>query len=501
MDKYLIGIDLGTSGCKTAVFDRTGQVMGTSSAPYPVYYPQSGWAEQDPNEWWAGACKTIHEALMQSGVHPDQIAGIGTDGQSWSAVAIDRKGKVLTNTPIWMDTRSEEICRRWKNSIGEKEIFRICGNSMQPTYTTAKIKWYQENLPEIYAATDKILQSNSYLVYKLTGNITQDISQGYGWHCFDMRHGRWDYDMCRKLGIPSNLLPKIMACDTVAGRVTAQAAVESGLNEGTPVVAGGLDAACGALGSGVLNEGETQEQGGQAEGMSICLESYKADPRLILSFHVVPGKWLLQGGTVGGGGVLRWFASNFAEYEKKEADKTGKSVFAQLDELADQIAPGSNGLVFLPYMSGERSPIWNPSAKGIFYGLDYAKTKGHLVRACMEGVAYSLRHNIETAELAGASVSSLKAMGGSANSKVWTQIKSNITGKPVSVPSSDTATTLGAALLAGVGTGVFKSYEEAVKLTVRDTFYYMPDQKTADVYQNGYSTYKKIYEALKPLMQ
>lgn len=498
---YLLGIDIGTSACKVAVFDREGHVVAAASGDYPVYYPEEGWAEQNPEEWWTAVCHAIHKVLESGQISPELIAGVGIDGQSWSAIAIDKDGQVLTNTPIWMDTRAQSICDRLNHEIGADEIFALAGNSLQPSYTTAKILWYQENLPDVYEKIDKILQSNSYIAYKLTGAVTQDVSQGYGLHCFDMRNASWNEEMCTKLGIPLRFLPDIVSCDQVVGTVTEKAAGECGLAAGTPVVAGGLDAACGTLGAGVIHPGETQEQGGQAGGMSICMDTYKADPRLILGFHVVPGQWLLQGGTTGGGGVMRWFEREFAGYEREMQKKNGKSSLVQLNEIAQEVAPGSDGVVFLPYMAGERSPIWNPDAKGVFYGLDFSKTKGHMVRACMEGVAFSLRHNLEVAEEAGANAQVLRAMGGSANSLLWTQIKSDITGKPIVVPSSDTATTLGAAILAGVGVGFYHDYEEAVSLTVKTTREHQPDPENKEVYEQNYRTYLKVYESLKDLMK
>lgn len=498
---YLMGIDIGTSACKVAVFDRQGQVLASASGDYPVYYPREGWAEQDPEEWWSAVCGAVRQVLQKADVRPEEIAGVGIDGQSWSAIAIDKDGKVLTNTPIWMDTRAQSICDRLNEDIGADEIFRVAGNSLQPSYTTAKILWYKENLPEVYRKTHKILQSNSYIAFKLTGQISQDLSQGYGLHCFDMRTGQWDEEMRKKLGIPREFLPEIVPSDQIIGTVTKKAAEESGLAEGTPVAAGGLDAACGTLGAGVIHAGETQEQGGQAGGMSICMEQYQADPRLILGFHVIPGKWLLQGGTTGGGGVMRWFEREFADYERLMKEQTGVSSLDQLNEIAEKVDPGCDGLVFLPYMAGERSPIWDPHAKGVFYGLDFSKTKGHMVRACMEGVAFSLRHNLETAEKAGAEADILRAMGGSANSLLWTQIKSDITGKTMAVPASDTATTLGAALLAGVGTGFYKDYEEAVSQTVKVTRTHQPDPEKKAVYDKNYETYLELYRSLSGLMK
>ena len=497
---YLLGIDIGTSACKVAVFDRNGQVLAAANGDYPVYYPQEGWAEQNPEEWWSAVCKATKETIQKAGIAPEEIAGVGIDGQSWSAIAIDKEGKVLTNTPIWMDTRAQVICDRLNEEIGADRIFEVAGNSLQPSYTTAKIIWYKENLPEVYKNIYKVLQSNSYIAFKLTDAITQDVSQGYGLHCFDMKKACWDEEMCELLGIPVDFLPEICNCDQVVGTVTAKAAQECGLAEGTPVVAGGLDAACGTLGAGVIHPGETQEQGGQAGGMSICTDEYKADPRLILSYHVVPDKWLLQGGTTGGGGVMRWFEREFADYERSVAGEKGSSL-NQLNEIAERIAPGSDGVVFLPYMSGERSPIWNPNAKGVFYGLDFSKTKGHMVRACMEGVALSLKHNLEVAKEAGADVEVLRAMGGSANSLLWTQIKSDVTGKTMEVPSSDTATTLGAALLAGVGVGMYESFEEAVEKTVNKGRVHTPNVEHKEIHEKNYETYRALYEQLKSLMK
>lgn len=501
MKQYLLGIDIGTSACKIAVFDKQGQVLSSGSADYAVYYPQIGWAEQNPEEWWEAICSAIPQVLAKGHISPEDIAGIGIDGQSWSAIAVDKEGNVLTNSPIWMDTRAKDICEEFNEKIGADRIFALAGNSLQPSYATAKIIWYQRNLPEVYEKIYKILQSNSYIAYKLTGVFSQDVSQSYGFHCFNMQTGAWDDDMCEELGIPREILPDIYPCHQVIGSVTEQAALESGLVAGIPVVAGGLDAACGTLGAGVLHNGETQEQGGQAGGMSICTDTYKADPRLILSFHVVPDCWLLQGGTTGGGGVMRWFEREFADFEREEGKRLGKSSLGMLNEIAEKVNAGSDGVVFLPYMSGERSPIWDSDAKGVFYGLDFSKTKGHFVRAAMEGVAFSLKHNLEVAKEAGAEVSVLRAMGGSANSLLWTQIKSDITGKPILVPSSDTATTLGAAILAGVGVGLYESFEEAVSLTVENKRSHEPNAECADIYQKNYEIYLELYNQLKDTMK
>lgn len=501
MKQYLLGIDIGTSACKIALFEKDGTVVVSTTGDYPVYYPHEGWAEQNPDEWWSAVCGAVKNLLAAYPIQPEEIASVGIDGQSWSAIPIDTDGNVLANTPIWMDTRAQSICDRLNEKIGADKIFELSGNSLQPSYSTAKIIWYRENMPEMYEKIDKILQSNAFIAYRLTGEITHDLSQGYGIHCFDMKNQVWDDAMCEALEIPRSFLPELVPSHQVVGKVTEKAAEECGLAVGTPVVAGGLDAACGTLGAGVVKPGQTQEQGGQAGGMSISIDEYAADPRLILSPHVVPGQWLLQGGTTGGGGVMRWFEKEFAESERMKEEVTGKSSLVQLNDIAQEVPAGSDGVVFLPYMSGERSPIWDPNAKGVYYGLDFSKTKGHMVRASMEGVALALKHNLDIAEETGAKVDELWAMGGSANSLLWTQIKADVTGKPIAVPASDTATTLGAVILAGVGVGLYDSFEEAVSMTVKVTRRHEPNMENYKIYQKNYETYLALYQNLKDIMK
>ena len=492
MPNYILGIDIGTSACKAAVFDRNGSVIASQTGAYNIYYPENknGCVEQKPAEWWSVVCKSVKNIFSSGKINPKDIKSVGIDGQSWSAIMIDKNGEVLFDNPIWMDTRAAQICEDIKNSVGEKAVFELCGNPVAPTYTAPKIIWFKRNYPEIFNKTYKVLQSNSYIIYKLTGKLTQDFSQCYGLCFYDMRKKTWDKSMAKSLDINIDLMPDIYNCHDLVGAVTKEAASLTGLCEGTPVVAGGLDAACGTLGAGVISNGETQEQGGQSGGMSICLESYKAHEKLILCHHVVPGKYLLQGGTVGGGASYKWLRENFFQ----------DLSFSEMDNLASQVSPGSDGVIFLPYMAGERSPIWDSNAKGVFYGFDFAKTKAHFIRSVMEGVAYSLQHNIETANGTGSVINTLRANGGSANSDLWMQIKSDVTNKPVEIPLSDTTATLGAAILAGIAVGIYSDFADAVKntVTIRKTFY--PNEANQGIYTKRYETYREIYENLKETM-
>ena len=487
---YMLAIDAGTSACKVAVFDKAGTIIASQTKDYPVYYPAPGYVEQKPNEWWVASCEAIKDIFSSGTVEPKDIQAVGVDGQSWSCIPVDKSGNVLFNNPIWMDTRAAKICEDIKVKIGESEIFKISGNPFEPMYTTPKILWFRQEYPDVFARTYKVLQSNSYFVYKLTGKFSQDTSQGYGLHFYNAYTNNWDIKLAEEFNIPLDLMCDIYMSHEVVGSVSEEASKATGLLTGTPVVAGGLDAACSTFGGGVAQPGQTQEQGGQAGGMSICLDSCLTHKKLIMSTHVVPNRWLLQGGTVGGGGTLKWLRETLLSSLK----------FSEMSDLASESPPGSNGVIFLPYMSGERSPIWDENAKGVYFGLDYAKSKSDIIRATMEGVAFALLHNIKTAEEADAYIINMNSVGGCANSTVWMQIKSDVTGKPMCVPSSDTATTLGAAMLAGMGVGIYKDYRDAVDSTTIIKATYEPNMKNHDKYQKFYDVYLELYEQLKNSM-
>ena len=483
MKAYLLGLDIGTSACKGALFDLRGQLVAESSLAYPTDHHRPGWAEQRPEDWWSAACRVIRGLLAQSGVRASDIAAIGTDGQSWAMVALDADGQVLCPSPIWTDTRAGDICRRLRNEM--PELAELSGNPLMPGYTLPKLLWLREARPELWRRIATVLQSNAYIVYRLTGELSQDLSQGYGWHCFSNRTLTWDRAALTALGIDESLLPPLFACHEVVGRVTEEAAGESGLTAGIPVVAGGLDAAAGTLGVGVTEEGETQEQAGQAGGMSICLSHYAAHPSLILSAHVVPGRWLLQGGTTGGGGALRWLREQCCP----------ELTFEEMSALAAQAPPLSRGVVFLPYMAGERSPLWMPEAKGLFYGLSFATTRADMIRAVMEGVAYALRHNLDAALEAGCRVTELRSSGGAAASDTWMAIKAAVTGCPMT--ASGTATVRGAAMLAGMGVGALDSW--AAWKTAVNGKRFMPEEALIPEYEKGYRQYRSLVDAMLPV--
>ena len=498
---YLAAIDIGTSACKTAILHENGQVVASSNQTYPVHRPRPGWAEQDAEDWWNAAVIGLRSCLQRAGISAGDIAGIGIDGQSWSCIPVTEAGETLAKTPIWMDTRAQDICREVETAVSAERIFSTARNPFQAGYQTPKILWFQRERPEIYKQADYFMTSNGFIAMRLTGRAVMDRSQSYGTHFYDFSKGQYDRELAHDMGVDLQKLPPVVECSQIVGHVTRAVGACTGLLPGTPVVAGGLDAACGTLGAGVCRPGQTQEQGGQAGGMSICLDRPTAHPKLILSPHVVSGLYLLQGGTVGGGASMKWLTQELGTPEQVYCAEHGGSPMRKLDALAEEVPPGSDGLVFLPYLAGERSPIWDPDACGVWFGLDFRKTRGHLFRSLLEGTAYALRHNLETAEEVGVHAEDLYAMGGSANSRLWTQIKADITGRRVYVTDSDDATVRGAAILAGVATEVYESFQSAVAQTVTVRRIHDPQSALGALYEQRYQIYRRLYPALCPIMK
>ena len=490
--ELLLAVDVGTSGVKLSVFDAELQHVASTSRGYKTYFPQEGFAEQKPEEWWAAICNGLKELFGR--IDARRIAGIGVDGQSWSCIPVDREGNVLFPDPIWYDARARAICDEIEAGELSAPLFACGQNPFRAAYTLPKILWLKRNYPQIYAGTDKFLQSNSYVVCKLTGQFTQDLSQCYGYQIIDLRTGKPDEPLARALGVDTGKIPPAQPCSSVAGKTTPGIEALLGIPSGTPVAAGGLDAACGTLGVGVCEAGQTQEQSGQAGGMSICTEEPKGCRELIFSPHVLAGKYLLQGGTTGGAGVLRWMEQEFACHTCG-----GREDYSRFLQEAETIPAGSDGVVFLPYMAGERSPIWNERAKGAFYGLDFSKTKAHMIRAALEGVAFSLLHNLKTAEACGARVTEMVASGGATKSALWMQIKADVTGRRLHVADGGNSTVLGAAALAAKAAGMIEDLPAAMAKRTSYSRTYEPNEANRSVYERGYRKYLALSEKLKEI--
>lgn len=498
MKPYLLAIDIGTSGAKVlALHIETGRTH-TASASYPTHTPGPGCAEQYAPNWWKAACDAIQQLLHTASIRAEDICAVGVDGTSWASVWLDRTGQVLEPTLLWYDTRARAESDAIAQGPHAHALRALCGNPLEPYYALPKFHWQQKHSPKAADALHQILSSNGYIVYRLTDESFFDRCQAYGWCFFDMKNGRWDESAMQSLGMDAAWLPPLAECTDVVGQVTRRAAAECGLQPGTPVVAGGLDAACGAVGAGVIGPGATHEQSGSAGGMSICCSSCQPAQGLILSRHVVPGRWLLQGGTVGGGGLVRWMEDVFFHSDHPSSADERRQ---RLTEIAASAPPGCEGVLFLPYMAGERTPIWNPSAKGVFYGLDFTKKQAHLLRAVLEGAAFALQHNLNTAREAGAHIGELRAVGGASANQLWMQIKADVTGQPIRAVSGGEATGVGCAIVAGVGCGAFSSFEEACARYVRLEPVYTPNPNHRALYDSLYEQYLLLYQSLKTRME
>ncbi|NOZ19940.1 MAG: FGGY-family carbohydrate kinase [Planctomycetes bacterium] len=497
----LLGIDIGTSGLKTVLYhSETGKALGEASREYDLSFPVPKGVEQDPDDWWLAACETVREVLDRTQTYPRLVEAVGVGGQGWSCLPVDASGKPLRPAMLWLDRRAEEE-RRWlEEEFGHERLFETTGNRIDPAYTTPKMLWVKQHEPYVYKTARYWTTSEGYVVSLLTGRQTLSLSSGYGYYFFDMAKGEYVEALAEKMSIDLDTMPPLRRAFEIAGEVTEVAAKSTGLHPGTPVVAGGLDAACAALGAGVVDCGQTQDQGGTAAGMSIYMDRPLAHRDLILGWHVAPHSWLLQGGTVSGGAGLKWFRDTFGA-SPDLADVYAKAdAYELLSREAAEAEPGAGGVIFLPYMAGERSPIWDTDARGAFFGLTFATKRPQLVRAVMEGTAFALQHNLETARDAGAKVDVLFAVGGAARSDVWCQIKADVTGQPIRVPSASDGTALGAAILAGVGADVFQDVKEGVRQMVRFDRAFDPQPENHGRYQELFEIYRGLYDRLKDSM-
>ncbi len=427
--QYIITVDVGTSSTKTALWDTHGTQIAEASAAYPLRRPYPLWAEIDAELWWRAVGDTIREILATSAIDPRNIAGIGVDDVGWTLLPVDAHADPLFPALIWLDRRAEVETQQLNALPQANDLVRLVANPIDAAYITPKLRWLQQHHPDVFDATHKFLTCSGFIVARLTGAFTCDYTQAYGYHCFDITNARWDADAAALLGVPLDKLPPLHDCTEVISTVTARAAEDTGLIAGIPVIAVCLDAASGALGAGVTRPGQTNEQGGQAGGMAVSMTQVVVEPRLIFSHHVVPGQYILQAGTVGGG-ALGWFQHVLGQVETNAAAMLQTNPFEMLSQQAKQAPPGANNLIFLPYIAGEHTPLWNSTARGVFVGLSYNTTRADIIRAIMEGCAFAVYDNLRIAEEHGVTVNEYLGSGGATQSAVWCQIKADVYGKP-----------------------------------------------------------------------
>jgi len=493
----LIGVDVGTTSTKAVLFDEAGLQLAAAAEEYATAYPHNGWAEQDPEDWWRTTAIALNRLFADNRFDPAAVAAIGISCQAPSMAAVDRQGRPLAPALIWMDRRTEAQCTWLREQVGEETIAAINGGRVDPYYMAPKVLWFKEQMADRYRETYQILQANGYVIHKLSGVFTMDRSHGPISSFYDSAHGGWSDLLLDRMGIDRAKLPPLVDCADVVGAVTPEAAAATGLAAGTPIIAGMTDGTAAGIEAGLVHTGDAVEMTGQSTVLLICNDQPYLGRDLIPLGHAIPGKHLVVGALVASGGALRWFRDQLGASEQAAAARLGVDPFDLLSEAAAQSPPGANRLVFLPYMYGERSPIWDSDARGVFFGLSLATEKRDLVRSIMEGAAYGLRHNLEVAARAGFDATSLACVGGGARSALWNQIKADVLQRPIRLPRAATGAPFGDAVVAAAGVGLYPSIEAAVTAMVQPGATYQPQPTVATRYDALYQIYLDLYPALR----
>lgn len=494
---YLLGIDVSTTATKALVIDERGSVIATASDEYEFFTPRPLWAEQNPADWWR-ACVNVVRAVLQK-VPAREIAGIGLTGQMHGLVMLDADGKVLRPCIMWNDQRTSKQCAEiTERAGGAKNLLQLIGNPVLPGFTAPKILWVRENEPEVYKRAEHILLPKDYLRYKLTGTYATEPSDASGMALLDVANRRWSEELLHTLEIPRGWLPDVYESPVVSAKISAAAAHETGLFEGTPVVGGGGDQAAQAVGTGIVQEGIVSATLGTSGVVFASSDTYRLEPNgLLHAFcHAVPNKWHLMGVMLSAAGSFRWFRDALGEAEKQEARNANRDVYEILTQEAARAEAGCEGLIFLPYLSGERTPYPDPEARGAFFGITLRHGKAHFTRAVLEGVSYGLRDSLELMRALGLHISEVRASGGGARSPLWRQILADVFDSEITLVNIHEGATFGAALLAGVGAGVYASVEDACAKTIRVT-----DSVTQDKDVRLYDDYYHVYRGLYPALQ
>ncbi|SHE59029.1 xylulokinase [Desulforamulus putei] len=504
MQGLFLGIDIGTTGVKALVMDEQGQVVFQVTREYPLHVPRPGWAEQDPEDWYKATCDAV-ATILSRGISPGRIQGIGLTGQMHGSVFLDAQGRVIREAILWCDQRTADECRQITDLVGESGLIALVSNPALAGFTAPKILWLRNHEPENYRRVAKVLLPKDYIGWRLTGVFATDVSDASGMLLLDVVNRKWSAEMLAALEIPGSWLAEVFESPEVVGRVNVRGAAETGLPVGTPVVAGAGDNAAGAVGNGIIRPGMATASLGTSGVVFTPSLTPAVDQagRLHTFCHAVPGQWHLMGVTMAAGGSLRWYRDTFAGEERAVAQLTGKDPYELLNDEAALIEPGSEGLLFLPYLSGERTPHADPLARGVFVGMSLKHTKGHFVRSIMEGVAFSLKDTVEIMSGLGIALDDLRITGGGGRSPVWRQILADVLNMPLHVMENSDGPAYGAAILGAVGAGCWNSVPEAVAATCsrQQLQGVTPIPQNAARYQKIYQIYADTYPPLKPLFK
>jgi len=496
----LMGIDIGTTGCKTILVNGRGKAVASEFEGYPFYSPRHGWAEQNPADWWTAVEKTIKKIIPSNVDRSKDLKGIGLTGQMHGLVALDEENEVIRPAILWNDQRTEKQCNQvYEKTGGIEGLLKYTNNRMLPGYTGGKILWLRENEPSHYRRIQKFLNPKDYIRFRLTGEHATEVSDASGTGLFDVKNRTWSKPLLDLLEIPLKWVPRCFESIETSGRVCDHLCDSLGLPKGIPVVGGGGDAVIQTLGTGVITSDVLTTTIGTAGIISTALEKCINNPDGMLQIfcNVMPTEWHAMGVTLAAGGSLGWAQEVFAHSEQEIARLTGDDIYEIISREAEKSPPGSGGLLFLPYLQGERCPHTDPDARGAFIGLSHNTTKSDLFRSIMEGVIYSFRDVEELLTQMGMNFKTVTTSGGGAQSDLWRQIHADIFKKKVIVGSgSREGTAYGAVIVAGVGLGVWPDFKEASDLmhieTTND-----PDRNNFELYDHYFGIYKSLYGLLR----
>ena len=496
---YLLGVDIGTSGTKTVLFDELGNTRASDLQEYPLYQPKNGWAEQDPQDWWMATYVSIKNVLAKSGVSPDDVKGVGLSGQMHGLVLLDKDNKVLRKSIIWCDQRSSAECEQITQLIGAKRLIEITANPALTGFTASKIMWVKNHEPEIFDKAVKILLPKDYVRYMLTGEFATEVSDASGMQLLDVPNRCWSDEVLQKLGLNKSMLGKVYESQEITGTIHNRAAELTGLKPGTPVVGGGGDQAAGAVGNGIVKPGVISSTIGTSGVVFAYTDKVSIDPlgRVHTFCHAVPNTWHIMGVTQAACLSLQLFINNFCKEEISTANLMGVDPYYLMDKAAEKVEAGSNGLLYLPYLMGERTPHLDSDCRCVFFGISAKHTKKEVLRAVMEGVVYSPKDCMEIIKELGVDVGQVRASGGGGKSPLWRQMQADVFGSEICTINASEGPAFGVAILAGVGSGVYKSVPEACEATIQVKTKQQADQAMTAKYNEYYKLYKNLYQSLK----
>lgn len=496
---YVIGVDCGTSGTKTVLFDGKGSVVASETIEYPMYQPKNGYAEQEPSDWANAMVNTIKSVMARSRVKKEDVKGIGISGQMHGLVLLDNENNVLRRSIIWCDQRTAHEVEEMNRIVGRERLVEITANPALTGWTAAKILWIKNNEPDIYSRIAHILLPKDYLRFVLTHEYATEVSDASGMQLLDVPNRRWSDELLSALEIDKEWLGKVYESCEVTGTLTRAMAEELGLCEGTIVVGGAGDNAAAAVGTGVVEDGKAFTTIGTSGVVFAHTSKISIDKqgRVHTCCAAVPNTWHVMGVTQGAGLSLKWFRDNFCMTEKETAKLMGVDEYYLMDKQAEEVPVGANRLLYLPYLMGERTPHLDPDARGVFFGLSAIHTRRDMLRSVMEGVTYSLRDCIEVFREMGVNVSDMMACGGGGSSPLWRSMLADLFNSSVKTAASKEGPALGVGILAAVGAGLYSSVAEACAEIVKIDKVQTPNEKNVNEYDKYYQLYREIYPALK----